>query len=67
MPANFKAMGKDDGYMDVFKRIGLEDYFWLPPYGVDIQRAHELMTTIDAIGTGELINLEGEKVVVLVN
>ena len=46
----------------------MEDYFWLPPCGVDVQRAYELMTSIDSIGsTAELTNTYGEKVVVTVN
>ena len=67
MPANFQAMGRDDKYMDVFRRLGLEDYFRLPPCGVDIQRSYELMTSIDAIDTAKLTDMEGEKVVVTAN
>ena len=38
MPVNFQAMGRDDEYIDVFRRLGLKDYFRLPPCGVDIPR-----------------------------
>ena len=60
-------MGRDDEYMDVFRRLGLEDYFRLPSCRVDIQRAYELMISIDAIGTAKITNREGEKVIVPVN
>ena len=67
LPSSFQTLGLEEGYIDIYKKIGLEDYFRLPPCGVDVQRAYELMTTIDSIGTADLTNKEGEKVVVSIN
>ena len=47
--------------------LELENYFRLKPCEVDVQQAYELMKTIEPIGTADLTNLEGEKVVVSIN
>ena len=40
--------------------MGLDGYFGLEPWGVDLQRAYELMTTIDKDGVATLSMPEGE-------
>ena len=67
MPPNLQELGKEDEYLTVYRRLGLENYFRLKPCGVDVQRAYELMTTIDPIGTANITDLEGNKVVVSIN
>ena len=48
--------------MKIFKQVGLDGYFGLEPWGVDIQRAYELMTTINKEGAATLSTPEGETV-----
>ena len=67
MPPNLQELGKEDKYITVYRRLGLENYFRLKPCGVDVQRAYELMTTIDPIGTADITDLEGVQRVVTVN
>ena len=47
-------MGRDEENLQVFKKLGIEEYFRLPPCGVDVQRAYELMTTMNEDGLAEL-------------
>lgn len=41
--------------------MGLDQYFKLPPWGVDVQRAYELMTTINDEGKDTITDKEGTK------
>ena len=67
MPPNLQELGKEDNYITVYRRLGLDGYFRLKPCGVDVQRAYELMTTIDPIGTANITDLEGNEKQVIVN
>ena len=53
--------------MHVFRQVGLDGYFGLEPWGVDIQRAYELMTTINKDGVATLSMPEGETVQVQIS
>ena len=59
MPREMQLLGTVDKYKEVFRRVGLDGYFSLKPCGVDIQRAYELMTTIDKIGIVTLTRKDG--------
>ena len=48
--------------MEIFRKVGLDGYFGLEPWGIDIQRAYELMTTINKEGVATLSMPEGETV-----
>ena len=61
MPPTLQELEKEEEYIKIYRRLGLEDYFRLKPCGVDVQRAYELMTTIDPIGTADLTNLEEKR------
>lgn len=62
LPESFFDLHHVEVNMRIFKQVGLEGYFGLEPWGVDIQRAYELMTTINSDGMATLTNKEGEKV-----
>ena len=47
--------------------MGLDGYFGLEPWGVDIQRAYELMTTINSNGVATLSTPKGETVQVQIS
>ena len=53
--------------MKIFRQVGLDGYFGLEPWGVDIQRAYELMTTINKEGVATLSTPEGEIVQVQIS
>lgn len=67
MPPKLQELGKQDEYIAIYRRLGLDGYFRLKPCGVDVQRAFELMTTIDPIGTALITDLEGNEKQVVVN
>lgn len=46
----------------VFDKVGLDGYFKLPPWGIDVQRSYELMTAIDEDGHAEITDKDGVKV-----
>ena len=56
-----------DKCMEVFKLVGLERYFQLPPCKVDPKRFHELRTTLKEDGTYHLTNKNGEIVEVKIS
>ena len=60
LPDTFFDLHQAEPNMDVFKKVGLDGYFGLEPWGVDLQRAYELMTTIDKDGVATLTMPEGE-------
>ena len=60
-------MGRDEENIQIFKKLGIEEYFKLPPCGVDVQRAYELMTTMNKDGTAKPTDKDGQKVIVPVN
>ena len=59
-PTRFLTYTKLEPNMNIFKKVGLDGYFGLEPWGVDLQRAYELMTTIDKDGVATLTMPEGE-------
>lgn len=67
MPANFQEIAKQPESMNIYKAVGLDGYFKLPPCNIDIKRAHELMTTITEDGLAEITNEADEVVSVPIN
>jgi len=47
--------------------VGLQEYFNQPPWGIDVQRSYELITSIDEDGEAQLTNNNGEVVTVEIN
>ena len=62
LPNSFFDLHQAERNMQVFKQVGLDGYFGLDPWGVDIQRAYELMTTINSDGVATLSMPKGETV-----
>ena len=46
--------------MEIFKKVGLDGYFSLPPCVIDLQRSYELLSTIDKDGNVKVTDLDGE-------
>lgn len=63
-PENFFKLHKAKECQEVFRKVGLDGYFNLPPWGVDIQRSYELMTTIDKDGNAVLTGKDGEELTI---
>ena len=59
LPDTFQQLGQDEDLQDVYTKLGIEGYFKLKPWGIDVQRAYELMTSIDEIGTVTLTGEDG--------
>ena len=57
---SFFALHQAQPNMQVFRQVGLDGYFGLEPWGVDMQRDYELMTTINSDGVATLTNQEGK-------
>lgn len=60
LPDIFFDFNKAPGVIEVFEKVGLDGYFKLDLWGVDTQRAYELMTTIDEDGVATLTSKSGE-------
>lgn len=67
MPDTFERVHKTKEYMDVFKRVGLDGYFNLPPCGIDLQRSYELMSSLNEDGVARVTGLDGEEVEVKID
>lgn len=67
LPDSFFALHKAEPNMDIFKKVGLDGYFGLEPWGVDHQRAYELMTSIDQDGVATLTSKDGDEVQVQIS
>lgn len=67
VPDSFVKVQKDKKYIDLFKRVGLDGYFSLPPCGVDLQRSYELLSSIDKDGNAKITDLDGEVTDVLID
>ncbi|KAI5060296.1 hypothetical protein GOP47_0024716 [Adiantum capillus-veneris] len=63
---SFFRMQYKPEYKVIFRRLGLENYFSLQPWGVDIQRSWELLTSIDDDGVALLTDLDGNRVKVTI-
>ena len=61
-PKTFFNLHNDKEVKEVLRKIQMEDYFSLPPWGVDYQRSYELMTTLNMEGHAMVTNLEDKKV-----
>ena len=59
LPNTFQQLGLEEKVQDVYAKLGIEFYFKLPPWGIDVQRAYEVMTIIDKIGTVTLTRKDG--------
>ncbi len=67
LPKSFFDLQNDAQVQIVFRKVSLEGYFRLPPWGMDYQRSYELMTSIDANGDAILTDLTGSKVKVTID
>ena len=62
LPDSFFKLHQVKPCIEIFEKVGLDNYFKLDPWEVDFQRAYELMTTINEDGVTTLTNKEGEEV-----
>lgn len=61
-PDSFFKIPQMPRCQNILRQSGLDGYFSLPPWGVDVQRAYELMTTIDDDGVARITSKEGEEI-----
>ena len=59
LPVTFQQLGHNEDIQEIYTKLGIEGYFKLKPWGIDIKRAYELMTTIDEISTVTLTGEDG--------
>ena len=55
----FQQLVREKELQEIYAKLGIEGYFKLPPWGIDVQRAYELRKTIDKIRTVKLIGKDG--------
>ena len=67
MPDTLKKCTRTKIIWKIFKKVGLDGYFSLPPCGVDLQRSYELMSSLNDEGVATMTNLEGEEVQVKID
>ena len=64
-PEEFRRIqAHDDDAMAVFSRVGLDPYFSLPAWGVDVERAYQLLSTIEEDGSATIRGSDGQAVMV---
>lgn len=61
IPNAFFDIQKRQECQQVFKKKGLNEYFQLPPWGVDVHRSYELMTYINQDGVAKMTRHEEKK------
>lgn len=54
LPDTFFDLHQVEPNMKILRHVGLDGYFGLEPWGVDLQRTYELMTTINKEGVATL-------------
>ena len=60
LPDSFARVQRKKECMEIFKKVGLDGYFSLPPYGIDLKRSYELLSTIDKDGNTKIMDLDGK-------
>ena len=57
LPDTFQKLELDKDVQAIYAKLEIDGYFKLEPWGIDVKRAYELMTTINEIST---VTLTGE-------
>ena len=50
--------------MAIYTKVGLESYFLLPSWGMDVLQAHQMITTLQEDGTATIQDSQGMEVTV---
>ena len=66
LPEKFRKMQVHANAMAIYGKVGLESYFSLPSLGMDILRAHQVLTTLQANGMATLQDSHGMEVTVTI-
>lgn len=64
LPNNFWAMQAHSDLVEFYRRLGLARYFSLPPWGIDVKRAWQLMTTIGEDGMAQIEDMQNNMITV---
>ena len=67
LPNTFQQLGHDKDIQEIYAKLGINGYFKLKPWGIDIKRAYEVMTTIDEIGMVTLTREDGQPQTLAIN
>lgn len=62
MPDNFQPIGTHKESMKVYSKVGLQVYFSLPPWGMDVKRCYQLLSTLDEEGNAKIDGPDGSQV-----
>lgn len=64
---NFWALQTHNDITEFFARMGLARYFSLRPWGIDVKRAWQLMTSIEEDGTTHIEDLDNQLITVKIS
>ena len=53
--------------MAIYTKVGRESYLSLPEWGMDVQRAHQLITSLQEDGTATIQDSKGQEVTVCIS
>lgn len=64
LPDNFWAMQTHNDLIEFFYRMGLGRFFSLQPWGIDVKRAWQLMTSIEEDGIAHIEDMQNNVITV---
>lgn len=67
LPENFQQMCRHSDVEKIFTGVGLSQYFSLPPWGTDVKRAYQLLSTLDEDGNATIEGHDGAMRQVLID
>ena len=67
LPEEIRQIQVHTDAMAIYTKVGLESYFSLPAWGMDVQKAHQLITTLQEDGTATIQDAQGQEVTVSIN
>ena len=59
MLENLQLLAQHNDAAKIFEKVGLLQYFSLPPWGIDVKRSYQIISTLTEEGTTQIEDNEG--------
>ena len=59
VPENLQLLAQHNDAMKIYEKVGLSQYFSLPPWGIDVKRAYEVISTLTDEGVAQVEDQDG--------
>ena len=67
LPEEIRQIQVHTDAMAIYTKVGLESYFSLPAWGMDVQKACQLITTLQDDGSASIQDVQGQEMIVNIN